>query len=80
MRFKIENYYEIKNNGKKKWRKFKNTFFKKKIIQNIKWIDINQVCNKKNNRIKKWLSKINHKSIRSKPRWIFWEREKILYN
>ena len=56
MRFKIENYYEIKNDGKKKWRKFKNTFFNNKIIQNVKGIDINQVCNKKNNNIKnqKW--------------------------
>ena len=61
MRFKIENYYEIKYDCEKKWRKFKNTFFKKKMIQNVKRIDINQECNKKNNNIKNWLSKIIHK-------------------
>ena len=75
MRFKIENYYEIKNDGKKKWRKFKNTFFNNKIIQNVKGIDINQVCNKKQNNIKNWLSKINHKSVRSNPHLIFRERK-----
>ena len=75
MRFKIENYYEIKNDGKKKWRKFKNTFFNNKIIQDVKGIDINQVCNKKNNNIKNWLSKINHKSVRSNPHLIFRERK-----
>ena len=74
MRFKIENYYEIKNDGKKKWRKFKNTFFKNKIIQNVKGIDINQVCNKKNNNIKYWLSNKFHKSVRSNPHLIFRER------